>query len=179
MARVATRPTLAFTPLPSLLDIGEYQRDTEASLYYYFAPTNPAFATIFAGDLQSEVQTKLALRVDETDTRSALAVMSRIEAAFQIDYKRRCDAKKPDLVSVEFRRISRIRGKKARLDEDIWETWRNCHATTGPAISQLRSVFKFRHWLAHGRYWQHGTKYDFQTLYGLATVVFSTFPLYP
>jgi hypothetical protein len=110
---------------------------------------------------------------------SALAVMARIEAAFQVDYKRRCDGNKSDPVSVAFRRISRSRGRKARLDEDIWETWRSCHLTTSPIISQLRSVFKFRHWLAHGRYWQHGNKYDFQTLYGLAVVVFNSFPFAP
>jgi len=39
-----------------------------------------------------------------------------------------------------------------------------------PLISELRSVFKFRHWLAHGRFWQIGRKYDFQTLYLLADV---------
>ena len=134
MARVATRPNIAVPSLLSLLDIDEYQRDTEASLYLYFAPTNPAFATIFAGEFPSEVQRRLSLRVDETDTRSALVVMSRIEAAFQIDYKRRCDGKKPDPVSVEFRRISRLRGRKARLDEDIWETWRNAMQRQHPSL---------------------------------------------
>src|SRR5208282_2556050 len=87
----------------SLLDLADYHRDAESSLRLYFTPTNPDFVVRFAGDLPSEVTAKLADRIDETDMRSALAIMARIEAAFRVDYQQRCERKKPDPVSIAFR----------------------------------------------------------------------------
>lgn len=131
----------------------------------------------FASDLPSEVETKLADRLGETDMRSALAIMARVEAAFRIDYQRRCEKKKPDPVSIKFRALFKARDRNVRLEE-IWEVWHQCHPSTGPLISQLRSVFQFRHWLAHGRYWKVGRKYDFQTIYQLVDGVLASFPMY-
>lgn len=162
----------------SLVDLADYHRDAESSLRLYFTPANPDFVACFAGDQLSEVKAKLADRIGETDMRSALAVMTRIEAAFRIDYQQRCRMKKPDPVSITFRRLFKSRGRNVRLEDDIWEVWRQNYPSTKALISQLRSVFKFRHWLAHGRYWQVGSKYDFQTLYLLADGVLATFPLY-
>jgi hypothetical protein len=158
----------------SLLDLANYNRDAEASLRLYFTSTNPDFIALFAGDRPSEVAKKLADRIHETDMRSALVVMAHVEAAFRLDYDWRRKAKKPDAVSIAFRRHRRT---NVRLDEDIWETWKVNHPTARPLVSQLRSAFNFRHWLAHGRYGPAGQKYDFQTLYILAQAVLTAFPL--
>jgi hypothetical protein len=162
----------------SILDLADYHRDAEASLRLYFTQANPNFIARFAGRLASEVEQELADRLSETDMRSVLAIMARIEAAFRIDYQQRCEKKKPDPVSIAFRALFRGQGRNVRLEDDIWEVWRQSHPSTRPLVSQLRSAFKFRHWLAHGRYWQVGQKYDFQALYILAEGVLSSFPLY-
>lgn len=159
----------------NFLDLANFHLDAEASLRLYFTSINPHFVVRFAGLSLSEVREGLANRIHETDMRSALAVMTYIEAVFRLDYKWRRDAKRSDSVSIAFRKHRRM---NVRLDEDIWETWKGIHPATGPLISQLRSVFRFRHWLAHGRYWHSGQKYDFQTLYGLAQVVLTDFPLF-
>ena len=164
--------------LVSLVDIASYQQDAEASLRLYFTAANPNFAALFAGYLQSEVAAQLAERLSETDMRSALVIMARVEAAFRIDYKQRCHKKKSDAVSVAFRKVFKRRREKARLDEDILETWCQSTPSTRPLISQLRGVFKFRHWIAHGRHWPVGNKYDFQTIYQLADGVCASFPFY-
>jgi hypothetical protein len=164
-------------PVP-LVDIADYHRDAEASLRLYFTPINPDFVARFASDRPSEVEMELAGRLSETDMRSALAIMARVEAAFRIDYMQRCDMKKPDAVSTAFRKLFKRRGRKVRLEDEIWEVWRQSYPSTSPLISQLRSVFRFRHWLAHGRYWPVGSKYDFETLYLLADGVLASFPLY-
>lgn len=164
----------------SLVALADYHRDAEASLRLYFTSANPDFAVHFASERQSEVDAKLANRLSETDMRSALAVMASVEAVFRIDYQQRCDKKKSDPVSIAFRALFKARGRNVRLEDDIWEVWRQNHPSTKPLISQLRSVFKFRHWLAHGRYWQIGRKYDFQTLYLLAELadgVLASLPL--
>jgi len=164
--------------MPVLLDLADYHRDAESSLRLYFTPVNPDFVARFASDLPSEVAKKLAQRIDETDMRSALVVMARIEAAFRLDYKLRCKINKSDDISIAFRRLFRTRGTNVRLDEDIWEIWRQCDTSKKTLIGQLRGVFHFRHWLAHGRFWPVGNKYDFQTVYQLADAVFVDFPLY-
>jgi hypothetical protein len=162
----------------SLVAIADYHRDAESSLRLYFTPVNPDFTARFASDRPSEVETKLADRLSETDMRSAFAVMARVEAAFRIDYQERCKKKKPDPVSIAFRALFKDRGRNVRLEDEIWEIWRQSHPSTRTLISQLRSVFRFRHWLAHGRHWPVGNKYDFQTLYLLADGVLASFPLY-
>ena len=47
-------------------------------------------------------------------------------------------------------------------------------------IGDLRGAFRFRHWLAHGRYWNPklGQKYDFVSVYSLAANVLGDFPLF-
>jgi hypothetical protein len=164
--------------LVQLIDLADYHRDAEASLRLYFSPGSPNFAALFTGYRPIDVTTQLTERLSETDMRSALVVMARVEAAFRADYKYRSKNKDADVVSRAFRRIFKQRREMARLDEDIWETWRQNVPSTKPLISQLRSMFKFRHWLAHGRYWQVGNKYDFQTVYELADAVLASFPLY-
>jgi len=46
-------------------------------------------------------------------------------------------------------------------------------------IGELKGAFRFRHWLAHGRYFQPGRKYDYRGLYVLAINVLTNFPLVP
>lgn len=37
-------------------------------------------------------------------------------------------------------------------------------------LGELAGAFRYRHWLAHGRYWQPklGRKYDYLSVFGLA-----------
>jgi hypothetical protein len=174
---MSNRTFPARQPVP-LVDIAAYHRDAESSLRLYFTPINPDFVVRFASDRQSEVDMELADRLGETDMRSALAVMARVEAALRVDYGQRCEMKKPDPVSRAFRKLFKSRGKKVRLEDEILEVWRQSDPSTRPLIRELRSAFHFRHWLAHGRYWQVGNKYDFETLYLLADGVLASFPLY-
>lgn len=162
----------------SLADIANYQLDAEKSLRLYFSQGNPSFTAIFAGYRMSDVEAMLADMLSETDMRSGLVLMAQIEAAFRVDYKERSKRKGADALSIELRRLWKKKGRHARLEDEIWDVWRDIDPSTRQTIGQLRSVFKFRHWLAHGRYWNIGNKYDFQTLYLLADGVLSNFPLY-
>jgi hypothetical protein len=146
----------------SLPDIAAYQQDADSALRLLFTDTNPDFVLRFVGYRRVDIAAELTRRLDETDLRSSLTILARLEAAFRIDYKQRCAKKKPDPVSIEFRALSNAKGRKVALEDEIWEIWRNAHPSTRPLISELRSAFKFRHWLAHGRYWQVGRKYDFR-----------------
>jgi hypothetical protein len=102
-----------------------------------------------------------------------------VEAAFRIDYLQRCYQREKDGISRAFRSLHKRRRARAHLEEEILEIWKQ--HTTGAAtlISDLRAAFNFRHWLAHGRYWEpkFGRKYDYVSIYTLAANVFENFPL--
>jgi hypothetical protein len=149
----------------SIAEIAAYHNDVVDSLKSYFFGWRP-------GDL--------AARIEETDLRSAFFILTTLEAAFRVDYLCRCQKRKKDVVSKAFCVIYKSQKKNARLDEDIFETWKEKSSAPGPRlISELRGAFKLRHWLAHGRYWEPtlGRKYDFNFVYSLADDVFSAFEL--
>jgi hypothetical protein len=83
-----------------------------------------------------------------------------------------------DSLSKYFRDIRKMRKSSIRLDEDILEGWKRYSTVSNLHIGELRSAFKFRHWLAHGRYWtpKFGQKYDFETIYPMAEAIVSGFP---
>jgi uncharacterized protein YutE (UPF0331/DUF86 family) len=174
--RRVTFPTQSF----SLFDVAAYHRDTDASLRVYFADVHPKFSIRFTGYLLEEVIDELTDRLDETDRRSSLAVLSHVEAAFRVDYLQRCQKRKRDSLSKVFRVMYKNRGISVRLEDDIFEAWRRAHPLTAQLISELRGAFKFRHWLAHGSYWtpKLGRKYDYQSIYALADSALASFPLF-
>ncbi len=165
-------------PAISLKDLAEYHADVVSSLRNYFGGATHLYSR-FIGYSSAEISNELALRLQETDLRSALAVMARIEAMFRIDYECRCQKRLKDNVSRAFRELRKSRHKRVRLDEDIFEVWLSHSFVERWIIGELRGAFKFRHWLAHGRYWvpKLGKKYDFTGIYLLAEMVLYAFPL--
>ncbi len=165
--------------LQSLTDIAEHHADAEASLRLLFSTANPNYAARFATYLPKEVNAELIGRIAETDLRSSLTTLARAEAALRVDYRERCRLKKADQVSIAFRKIYKARKDRARLDDDIMKIW--CGSVLPAdraAINELRLLFKFRHWLAHGRYWNFAPSHRFQDVYLVADTVIGSLPLY-
>jgi hypothetical protein len=122
------------------------------------------------GKTPDEVDRELASRLDESDLRSAFFALTSLEASFRIDFDLRCRRRLKDDLSIYFRQVKRTRKDEVRLDEDILEGWKR-HADAPPAlISDVRGALKFRHWIAHGRYWtpKLGRKYDFDYVHLMA-----------
>jgi hypothetical protein len=164
----------------TIVEFAEYHNDVLDSLKLYFSDVSPSFSSRFFGCSVAEIKFALAARIEETDLRSAFFVLAALEAAFRIDYLYRCRKKERDPVSRAFRTIYKQREKNASLDEDIFETWKEKSFAPGPRlIRELRGAFNFRHYLAHGRYWEPklGRKYDFNFVYSLADDVSNAFPL--
>jgi len=160
-----------------IVDIAKYQSISEKSIRLYFSKDNPEFTNIFFKYRESDVNNMLLDMISETDRRSVLVLMARMEAAFRVDYKLRSTKKYSDSISIEFRKIWAKKNKYARLN-DILDVWGRTDPETKKIISKLKIFFKFRHWLAHGRYWNFGIEYDFQTVYILTYTILSNFPFY-
>ncbi len=56
-------------------------------------------------------------------------------------------------MSREFREIYKEKETRVSLEEEIFEVWKNNTTGSTKLISDLRGAFKFRHWMAQGRYW--------------------------
>jgi hypothetical protein len=155
-----------------------YYYDVEGSLRLYFSPDAPSYSVRFAPYSRAEVNCKLNERLAELELASALTALSAIEAAFRIDYLQRCYLRKKDPLSRAFRRLHKEKETKVSLEDEIFEMWKEHTTGASPLIGNLRGAFKFRHWLAHGRYWvPRFPKYDFQAILILAESVLNALPL--
>jgi hypothetical protein len=165
----------------SIEDIANYHLDAESALRTYFSSlSSPYFPVRFFGYSGSDLRTELDNRLEETDLRSALAVLARLEAAFRTDYEQRCLRRRKDSISRSFRNLYRERKLQVSLETEIFGIWRTHSPTSPNIVSELRGAFKFRHWLAHGRYWtpKLGRRYDYNDIFTLANITLGHFPLF-
>lgn len=165
-------------------EISENFKDTELALRRYYNLSNEEFHLYpkFFAYSQQEINAELNKRIDELNKSTTLTVLASIEASFQIDYWKRCYDKKKDSLSKDFRLIYknyRQTGQKASFKNDILENWKKHFPPFKPLISELIGAFNYRHWLAHGRYWQHklGRKYDYDYVYELGQEIYKSLPL--
>ena len=104
-------------------------------------------------------------------------VFGALEAAFRIDYLHRCYRRGRDDVSRAFRNLYNDKGPRVSLEGDILAAWRQNSSVPRKVITDLTSAFKYRHWLAHGRYWNpRFRKLDYEEVYMLAEATLNTFP---
>ncbi len=165
------------------VDLREYAlnyEDMEKSLRFYFGAAAVMASARFVGYTSVEVLRQLDDRLEELDKTAAMTVLAALEAAFRIDYLQRCYGRKKDPVSRAFREIYKKKMARPSLEDDILVTWRETTSGATEILSALKGAFKFRHWIAHGRYWEPklGQQYDYVTIYGLATSVLAQLPLY-
>jgi hypothetical protein len=149
------------------------------SLNLFFSSVSPHYRNRFAGYLAAEVRLELDDRLVELDRTTTMSLLAAVEAAFRIDYLQRCYQRKKDAVSRALLEIYQEKETKASLEDDILEAWKNNTIGSTKLIGDLRGAFKFRHWMAHGRYWtpKLGRKYDYTSVYSLASQALTSFPL--
>ncbi len=162
----------------SILD---HHIDLQNSLkeYYIHAYNNNTLAIKFMDYTKDELFDEYKNRIIELEKSTIFTMLSSLEASFRIDYLQRNYNKCKDNVSKDFREIHREKENKASLENDILTTWKNHHPENKAIISELIGAFKFRHWLAHGRYWtpKLGRKYDYTYIYELSSQIYKVLPL--
>ena len=163
----------------SLEQVAEHHRDVEDGLRGLFSPSSPQYEVRFTSYQPAEVVDELNARFNEADRQSTINLLAAVEAAFRIDYLQHCYDRGRDDVSRMFRDLHKQKDARARLEDDILEVWKISRPHSGTLIGHLRGAFRYRHWMAHGRYWtpKLGAKYDFLTVYGLAHQALQEFSL--
>ena len=171
---------VGFRRPPVLAEIAAHHQDLESSLTLYFSVSSPSYLVRFAEYATSEVGEELGKRLGEVDLTSSLTVLASVEAAFRIDYLQRCYRRGKDPVSRALRDIYKEKQQNASLEDEILEAWINHSSGARSIIGELRGAFRFRHWLAHGRYWtpKLGRRYDFDDVFILAELTLHSFPFY-
>jgi hypothetical protein len=155
--------------------IAEHHRDLGSSLTLYFSARSPSYEVRFFGYTPAKVANELGERLDEADLTSSLTVLASVEAAFRIDYLQRCERLGEDPLSRAFRKINETKRKRVSLEGDIFAAWVDNFPGTRKIIGDLRGAFKFRHWLAHGRYWTPKfPRYDFNSIFELAELALNS-----
>ena len=160
-------------------DIAEMFEYREKSLKIFFSNLNPEYNSIFIGLTQKELKKELEYHLSEVEKDACLNLLASIEAIFRLDYAIRCEEKDKADISRKFRLLFAQNQYWIPLEEGIFDEWKKVSGIKPTTISNLKGVFKYRHWLAHGRYWTLKAgkeKYDFYELYQLATEL-DSFPL--
>lgn len=160
--------------------IAEYHNDVDRSLRFFFSELSPDFGVRFFGLTSDEIREVLDERLEETDQRSGFFILTSLEAAFRVDYEFRCGAKMKDALSRKFREMYKQREMRVNLEDDILEAWKEHEPTARRLISEMKGAFRFRHWMAHGRYGEQRfgrKKYDFAFLFSLADSILNQLPL--
>jgi hypothetical protein len=166
-----------------IVDLRKYAAvyaDMETSLRFYFNHPIILGGVRFLSYTNAEVSGELNNRLAELDKTASMTVLAALEAAFRTDYLQRCYKKERDPLSREFREIYKRKIEKTSLEDDILTTWKANTLGATEILGALKGAFKFRHWTAHGRYWEPklGQQYDYVTVYNLATSILTQFPLY-
>jgi hypothetical protein len=148
--------------------------------FYYTAPSLETRDPKFIGYSIAEIQQEQDLRLEDLDKHSVFSLFAALEASLKIDFHLRCSARKRDDLSRCFREVYKTKGDRASLEEDILEGWKTHFPSAKSLLSELKGAFRYRNWLAHGRYWtpKLGKRYDFSSVYLLAQTVDQTLPLH-
>lgn len=166
--------------IPSLenLDIEEianHYNDLNFSLNQSFIVTKHVPSDYF-GFTIAELLGVYNKRLDEIEIQSVFSLLSSLEASFRIDYYERVKQNKKDNLSKELKSIYNRKKEKAKLDEDILNAWKT-HTQEVELISDLKGIFKYRHWVAHGRYWkaQFPRRINYLDIYAFSERLYNTF----
>ena len=159
-------------------EINQYYEDVATSIRNYFSPINPRYEVRFFGYTLDEIRNEMHATLEEHERNSAMNILAALEAAFRVDFLQRCYKRRKDRLSRAFRDIHKQKRMRISLEDDIFSAWTDNSSVASSVLSDLRGAFKYRHWLAHGRYWEPklGQKYDYQSLYVLAKSVFDNLP---
>ena len=104
-------------------------------------------------------------------------VFGALEAAFRIDFLLRCYGREKDDISRAFRVLYDDKRERVSLESDILAAWRKDLTVRQGLIEKLTDAFKYRHWLAHGRYWSpRFKKLDYGEVYSLAKATLAALP---
>jgi hypothetical protein len=114
----------------------------------------------YIGMSLSEVQNHFLKLEKELQISYALKLAALGEAYLRRDYEYRKDFGKRNRrlnIHDAMKALFKLSGRKARLDADIIETWKE-YSSNKSIFSLYKELLQYRHWIAHGRHWPYSGK---------------------
>lgn len=159
-------------------DIAEYKKDLEESLNLYYK--NARLYEKFMLYSQNELTLEKQKRLQELTLNCIFMILSSVESWIRIDYEIRVKNKLKDSLSRKLRDLDKRYDNTYKISINILcDNYKEYFR--GNLFSLIKSTFKFRHWLAHGRYWtpKTGKNYDFDEIYTIAEELDNRLNEYP
>jgi len=140
----------------------------ERAVILRYSTKNPDYHSDFVGFSEQEIEQEKNNLIKENDTTHCLLLLTSIEAMIRLDADQKYCEKKKDPLSKEIKEIyDRTKGERIKLDDDLINARINNDDTKiKKNYNYLKNCFKYRHWLAHGRYWDPKkiTNFDFDAI---------------
>jgi hypothetical protein len=111
---------------------------------------DPAFRSLSV----EEINTRFESLREELDAEVRMMVVAAHEASVMLDARRRAEAGGQDAFGLALHRLfSRPKeGRGAPAPEDIPGAWKRHAPGTSRATGAFMQAYRYRHWLAHGRW---------------------------
>jgi hypothetical protein len=113
------------------------------------ADFNPKFIDFTVNELNEHYKNSKS----ELEHLVCFDLISATEATLRSDFLNRVYGKDKSNIGRIFRHLEKIKSNKISLEQDIIEHWKTEAGDRKPHLSGFISLLKYRHWLAHGRYW--------------------------
>ena len=129
---------------------------------------NPKFVTLTLDEIERYFDDS----EDELEHLVCFYIISATEALLRTDYFKKVYKKDKSDIGKAFRDKYKVSGEKVSLEEDIIEVWKTTDKKR--LFSDFLGLLKYRHWLAHGRYWKPrlGREYSFDVTYQISESIF-------
>ena len=154
-------------------DIARLFAERKAALKYFCVPGHVYFSRYS----EKELQERLSYHLQEAEYDASLALLAAMEAAFRLDFDYRQKKRLKDTRSREVRRLSGSPRGEFNYEISInalLNTLKLDPFVSDRIITLLKNCFKYRNWLAHGRYWHLNIGADkpaFSDIYQLALAI--------
>jgi hypothetical protein len=94
------------------------------ALYQSFKDKNFLLMNNIIARTKGEIDDIMYMQIKEIDRYTSLDLMSSVEARFRIDFYNRCENKRKDKLSQEFRKVYKLnKGRNIRFYDDILSIW--------------------------------------------------------
>lgn len=160
------------SPLSAKEILDYYTHVVSAIECKYSQDGNKNYTTDFLGYSEVKVKSEKNLLLKELSVEASLCLLSFIESRFRIDFIIRCQRRKKDSLSTDFRAIYNPAKRlyTYSLTDDIIENWKKNMPEQKDTFDRLVDAFKYRNWVAHGRYWHfkdNPNKFTFNAIWML------------
>jgi len=146
---------------PKYPEIVRHHSTTKKAIENYFDSSADLLGTP-----EKEVKSLRSAALVHQEKQDMLTLLAFLETCFRVDYLLRKEMNLKDHFSKDLIRTFNRRNKRASLEKDIVKSWLKREKFTHSTYDRILAAFQFRHWLAHGQYWDPSLLkiHDFQDL---------------